>query len=239
RLVRALVIDVQDPVGVVVRIRAAVLVLEVVLVLGLVRALVLDVGDAVLVVVLVGAAVLVLEPILVLGIVGTLVDVVEDAVVVAVAGRPGRAAKREVVRLAGVAVGDAHVIAGAEVIALIELVRGELDVCLRQRELARGALVRAAVPRFLGDRAHLAHVGLELHAGAAPRRPRDDEHRQQGDTSPNRGCERRHSLSDRFGAPVGSSRSLAGVTRLDLLAASACLLTAIARALFASSSARR
>src|SRR6185436_166109 len=113
-IVRALVIDVQDPVGVVVRIRAAVLVLEVVLVLGLVRALVLDVGDAVLVVVLVGAAVLVLEPVLVLGIVGTLVDVVEDAVVVAVAGRLGRAAKREVVRLAGVAVGDAHVIAGAE-----------------------------------------------------------------------------------------------------------------------------
>src|SRR6185369_6640480 len=49
---------------------------------------------------------------------------------------------------------------------------------------------------------------------------------------------RRHSGSDRFGA-TGSSCSVAGVTRLDLLAASACLLTAIARARFARSSAFR
>src|SRR4029079_18939062 len=106
-LVRALVVFVLDPVGVVVGIGAAVLVLELVLVLGLVRALVLDVEDAVLVVVLVGATVFVLEAVLVLGIVGALVDVIEDAVVVAIARRLGRAAQRQVVRLARVAVGDA------------------------------------------------------------------------------------------------------------------------------------
>src|SRR6266496_2495499 len=113
-LVRALVDLVLDPVGVVVRIGATVFVLELVLVLGLVRALVLEVENAVLVVVLVGATVLVLEAVLVLGIVGALVDVVEDAVVVAVARRLGRAAQSEVVRLARVAVGDAHVLARAK-----------------------------------------------------------------------------------------------------------------------------
>ena len=86
-LVRALVVDVEDAVLVVVGIGAAVLVLEAVLVLGVVRAQVVDVEDAVLVVVGIGAAVLVLEAVLVLGIVGALVHVVGDAVAVAIVGR--------------------------------------------------------------------------------------------------------------------------------------------------------
>ena len=238
RLVRALVVGVQDAVGVVVRIGATVLVLELVLVLGLVRALVLRVEDAVLVVVLVRATVLVLEAVPVFGIVRTLVDVVEDAVVVAVAGRLGRAAQRQVVRLTGVAIRDADVIPGAEIVALIQLGRRELDVGLGQRQLAGGALVGAAIARLLGDRAHLAHVRLELHAGAAAQRVTT---RQQANArerrSPSRQSPEAHSGSDRFApVPAGSSRSLAGVTRLDLLAASACLLTAMARARLARSS---
>ena len=84
-LVRALVVDVEDAVAVVVRVGAAVLVLEAVEVLGLVRALVHVVGDAVAVVVGVGAAVLVLEAVLVLGLGRALVVDVGDAVLVAVA----------------------------------------------------------------------------------------------------------------------------------------------------------
>src|SRR4051812_37595463 len=150
-IIRAFVVDVLDAVGIVVRVGATVFVLELVLVLGLVRALVLNVEDAVLVIVLVRTAVLVLEAVPVFRIVGTLVDVVEDAVVVAIARRLGRATQGQVVGLARVAVGDAHVIAGAEIVALIQLVRRELDVSLGQRQLARRALVRAPVARFLGD----------------------------------------------------------------------------------------
>src|SRR3954454_20152900 len=84
RIVRALVGDVGDAVLVVVRIRATVLVLEPVLVLGLVRALVVLVLDPVGVVVGIGATVLVLELVLVLGLVRAFVVEVEDAVLVVV-----------------------------------------------------------------------------------------------------------------------------------------------------------
>src|ERR1041384_4911521 len=116
RIVRALVSLVGDAVLVVVRIGATVLVLEPVLVLRLVRALVVDVLDAVGVVVRIGATVLVLELVLVLRLVRALVGLVGDAVLVVVARCLGRAAQRHVVGLAGVAVGDADVIAGAEVV---------------------------------------------------------------------------------------------------------------------------
>ena len=75
---------VEHAVAVVVRIRAAVVVLEAVLVLGLVRALVGRVGDAVAVVVGIGAAVVVLEAVLVLGLDRALVGRVGDAVAVVV-----------------------------------------------------------------------------------------------------------------------------------------------------------
>ena len=81
----ALVVDVEDAVLVVVRIWAAVGVLELVDVLGVHRTLVVDVEDPILVVVRIWAAVLVLELVEVLGVVGTLVDVIGEAVAVAVA----------------------------------------------------------------------------------------------------------------------------------------------------------
>src|SRR6185436_7439453 len=102
-------------------------------------------------------------------------------------------------------------------------------------QLARGALVRAAVARLLGDRAHLAHVASQLHARASAHQHRhqaDRRERPDGDLE----LSDVHSGSDRLGA-AGSSRSVAGVSRVDLLAASACLETAIARARFARSSA--
>src|SRR5262252_1049281 len=234
-IVRALVLDVRNAVGVVVRIRATVQILEAVPVFRLVRALVGLVRDAVLVVVQIGTTVFVLEAVLVLGIVGALVDVVEDAVVVAVAGRPRGAAQGQVVRLAGVAIGDPNVVAGAEVIALIQFVHREFDVGLGQRQLVGGALVRAAVARLLGDGADLAHVRLQLQARAPAHHDRQQARRRERPHA--RGRPRAHSGSDRFGAGAGSSCSLAGVVRVDRLAASACLLTAIARARFARSSA--
>ena len=143
------------------------------------------------------------KPSLSSGSVGTLVDVVEDAVVVAIARRLGGAAQRQVVRLARVAVGDADVIAGAEVVALIQLVRRELDVGLGQRQLARRAVVGAAVARFLGDRAHLAHVRLELQAGAAT-------HREAGTMTATRPCARdaTRSFGSAVRAPYGSAFGL-------------------------------
>jgi hypothetical protein len=156
-LVRAAVDGVGEPVGVVVGIRTAVFVLEPVAVLGLVRTLVGGVGNAVPVVVGIGAAVRVLEAVLVLGIVRALVDRVEDAVVIAVPGDVALA-HRQPVGGAGVAVGDLDVVAGPEVVPLIELARGELDVGLGQGELARRAAVGAVVARLLGDHPHLAHV---------------------------------------------------------------------------------
>src|SRR4029078_12646630 len=156
--------------------------------------------------------------------------------------RLGRATERQVVRLARVAVGDAHVLPRAKIVALIQLVRSELYVRLGDGQLARRALVRAAIARLLRDRAHLAHVRLELHARA----PASADHGQHGNdgqqahsgerTRPNLQTVGVHSGSDRFGA-AGSSRSVAGVTRVDLLAALALLVTAIARARFARSSA--
>ena len=94
RRVRAEVVEVGDAVAVVVRVGAAVVVLEAVEVLGLVRALVLGVGDAVGVVVGVGAAVVVEVAVLVLGL--------EDALVAASRGcrrrrcpcRPGLRSRR-------------------------------------------------------------------------------------------------------------------------------------------------
>src|SRR3954447_11565196 len=84
RIVRALVGRVWNAVLVVVRIRATVLVLEPVLVLGLVRALVVLVLDPVGVVVGIGATVFVLELVLVFRLVRALVLQVEDAVLVVV-----------------------------------------------------------------------------------------------------------------------------------------------------------
>src|SRR5439155_26963721 len=84
RVVRALVGRVEHPVLVVVRIRATVLILESVLVLGIIRALVVDVLDAVGIVVWIRATVFVLELVLVLGFVRALVLNVEDSVLVVV-----------------------------------------------------------------------------------------------------------------------------------------------------------
>jgi hypothetical protein len=83
-LIGALVDDVGDAVAIVVGIRAAVLVLEPVLVLGFIRTLVQRIGDAVAVVVEIRAAILVLEAVLVLRLIGALVDGVRDAVAIVV-----------------------------------------------------------------------------------------------------------------------------------------------------------
>src|SRR6185436_1494179 len=83
-LVGALVDAVEESVLVIVGIRAAVVVLERVLVLGDKRTLVGHVGHAVLVVVGIGTAVLVLEAVLVFGIRGALVQAIDDAVAVGV-----------------------------------------------------------------------------------------------------------------------------------------------------------
>jgi len=70
---------------IVVQVRAAVVVLEAVEILGLVGALVDGVGDAVVVVVFVGATVVVLEAVEILGLVGTAIETIDDAVMVSVA----------------------------------------------------------------------------------------------------------------------------------------------------------
>ena len=93
--VGALVGGTEDAVAVGVLLRAAVLVVDAVLQLGLVGALVHRVGDAVPVVVEIGAAVVVLEVVLVLGLVRALVHVVRDVVAVGVLDqRRGRGRRR-------------------------------------------------------------------------------------------------------------------------------------------------
>src|SRR5437868_2956054 len=93
RLHRTFVADVGDVVVVVVRIGAAVVVLEAVEVFRLVGALVVVVGDVVVVVVGIGVAVVVLEAVFVFRLIGALVVDVGDVVVivVAVVGREGDA----------------------------------------------------------------------------------------------------------------------------------------------------
>ena len=81
---RALVVHIEHGVVVVVRIRAAVVVLPLVEILGLVGATVLRVEEAVAIVVGLGAAVLVLEAVHVLGLVGAAVPCVRDAVAIVV-----------------------------------------------------------------------------------------------------------------------------------------------------------
>src|SRR5690606_17260250 len=66
-IVRALVVDVEDAVAIVIGLGAAVFIFEAVLVFGIHRALIVDVEDAVFVVIRVGATVLVLEAVEVLG----------------------------------------------------------------------------------------------------------------------------------------------------------------------------
>src|SRR5450432_1529399 len=262
RIIRALVDRVEDPVRVVVGIRAAVGVLEPVLVLRLVRALVDRIENPVLVVVGIGAAVGVLEPVLVLRLVRALVDIVENAVVIAVA-RGGRrralVARRQAESRARVAVGDLDVVARAEVVALIQLSLGELDVRLRQGQLARRALVGAIVPRLLGDAAHLVDVGFELHARTArgaergeqdqrPRqgRPRSDRRetdppRHSGAVFPARSRARclAAAVAGSSSAAPGSSFWLFGLYLAAASPSFASRSTVIARAWLASSSARR
>src|SRR5690606_4754882 len=84
RLVRAAVLLVRDAVLVVVRVDAAVVVLEVVLVLAFSRAAILVVGDAVIVVVEVRTAVVIFEPVEILGELGALVVRVGHSVSVGV-----------------------------------------------------------------------------------------------------------------------------------------------------------
>ena len=138
------------------------------------------VGDAVLVVVGIGAAVLVLEAVLVLGLVGHLSTVSRMPSWSRSPGAGGTShlPTRQPVGGAGVVVGDCDVLAGAEVVALVELARGELDVRLGQGQLARRALVGAVVARLLGDGAHLAHVRSRA-AGRRSRRPSGDDARRQ------------------------------------------------------------
>src|SRR5665213_655196 len=209
RLVRALVGLVGDAVGVVVGIRAAVGVLEPVLVLRLVGALVGHVRDAVFVVIGIRAAVGVFEPVLVLWLVRAFVDVVEDAVVITVA-RGGRrvalVARRHAIGLAGVAVGHLHVVARPEVVALIQLALGELDVGLRQRQLTRRALVGAVVAGLLGDAAHLVDVGLELGPRAPPHAERGQEHHTAHDGG--RKNLAHHSLPGVVGLPAAAGSGL-------------------------------
>src|SRR5665213_320706 len=208
-LVRALVGHVEHAVLVVVRIGATVGVLEPVLVLRLVRALVGLVGDAVGVVIGIRAAVGVFEPVLVLWLVRAFVDVVEDAVVITVA-RGGRrvalVARRHAIGLAGVAVGHLHVVARPEIVALIQLALGELDVGLRQRQLTRRALVGAVVAGLLGDAAHLVDVGLELGPRAPPHAERGQEHHTAHDGG--RKNLAHHSLPGVVGLPAAAGSGL-------------------------------
>ena len=104
---RAPVLGVEDAVLVVVRVGAAVGVLEAVLVLGLVGAPVVGVEDAVLVVVGLGAAVAVLEVVLVLGVVGAGVVSAQDPVLVRVQVHGRGLWRRRLLALEGVLVGQA------------------------------------------------------------------------------------------------------------------------------------
>ena len=81
---RTLVVHISDVVLVVVRVGTAVLVFELVKVLGIVDAQVILIGDAVLVVVELGAAVFILETIKIFWIIRALVDVIRDAVAIAI-----------------------------------------------------------------------------------------------------------------------------------------------------------
>ncbi|MBW1907546.1 MAG: hypothetical protein JRJ24_20060 [Deltaproteobacteria bacterium] len=83
-VVRALVIDVQDTVTVVVRIGTAILVLEPVHVFGVVRTLVVDIENAIPVVIQIGASVLVLEAVEVFCLGWALVELVGNPVPVSV-----------------------------------------------------------------------------------------------------------------------------------------------------------
>src|SRR4051794_10011083 len=146
RLVRTLVVRVEDAVVIVVGIGAAVLVLEAVFVLGIVGTKIVLVGDAVLVVVGIRAAVRVLEVVLVLGIVGALVDVVGDAVAVAIERRVVRAAVLILVAVLGlrivralvvdvedavlVVVGIGAAVGVLEVVEVLRIVRALVDVVL-------------------------------------------------------------------------------------------------------------
>ena len=122
--VGALVVGVEHAVAVVVRVGAAVVVLEAVEVLGLVRAVVAGVDDAVAVVVRIGAAVLVLEAVAILGLVGAAVLGVGDAVAVVV--RVGAAvAVLEAVEVLGLVGAGVQVVEDA--VAVLVLVAAEVD----------------------------------------------------------------------------------------------------------------
>src|SRR5262249_47479612 len=136
RLERALVEPIHDAVAVGVLVRAAVVFLGP----GLVGAFVVLVQDAVFVVVGIGAAVLVLEAVFVLGLGGALVAAVRDAVTVGVAvaqhdhRRVALLARRAGQGRARVLVRDAQMLAGPEIVALVQLGGRKLDVGFGQRQ---------------------------------------------------------------------------------------------------------
>src|SRR5262249_38088692 len=150
-LVGALVVDVGDAVLVVVGIRAAVGVLEAVLVLGLAWALVDPVGDAVVVGVGVRGRRCVLRGGGVLGLVGALVELVGDAVVVVVG--------------VGAAVG---VLEAVEVLgharALIDVVGDAVAVHVAGAGQRHAGLDAALLRRFLDRELRVGLGGLGLAA---------------------------------------------------------------------------
>src|SRR6185437_14771458 len=171
RLVRTLVVLVQDAVVVVVGIGAAVLIFEAVLVLRMIGTEVVLVGDAVLVVVRVGTAVGILEVVLVLGIVGALVDVVGDAVAVAVERRVVGAAVLILVAVLGLGIVRALVVDVGDAVLVVVGIGAAVGV-LEVVEVLRvvGALVDVvlvAVAVAVADR----RLEDEADEGARRRRP--------------------------------------------------------------------
>src|SRR5208283_2751679 len=176
-LVGALVNYVGNTVLVVVGVRAAILVLKSVLVLGFVGALVERIGDTVLVVVEVGATVLVLKSVLVLRFVGTLVERVGDAVTIRVQGaRRGRshhhwfsatARRRQAQGLAGVGLCSLDVIQRSKVVASVKLALGEFHVGLGKRQGTGSALVGPVLARPVQTTANAARPYRQILTGTA------------------------------------------------------------------------
>ncbi len=149
-LVRTLVLDVRNRVFVVVRIRAAVVVLVAVGILGIIRALVGGIQDAVEVVVHVGAAVLVQVVVLVLGLEHAGVDGIRQAVPVGV----------RVIRAAVV------VLVAVEILGLVRAgvlgIQVAVAVAVPRCRLGLGSLHEAALCAILGRRQEHGRVSVRL-----------------------------------------------------------------------------
>ena len=151
--VRAAVVEVGDAVLVVVALGAAVLVLELIDVLGLVDALVLRVRHLVGVVVEVGTTVLVLEAVAILGLVGALVVDVEHPVLVAVAevGRERAHREQPQVGRADAAAEAAPAAGGDRPHAVDHEAAGDVGLERVDVRIELGEVIQPAAPEHLDD----------------------------------------------------------------------------------------